>query len=147
VSCFNVRRQGDLVMIAGKQAPDFRVSCPLNPSSVVIVGAGASGAAWVRICCGQRDMADPSRWPGDEEQGPVDRPNLSKDFLAGMELWVWTFSTRSNSANTWRGSELPQMLRTLEQKVTCRFTAASSEEKSWVRESPTLPQGFVSPRS
>src|ERR1700751_5778122 len=36
VSCFNVRRHGDRVMIDGKKAADFRVPCTLNPSSVVI---------------------------------------------------------------------------------------------------------------
>ena len=43
VSCFNIRRQDDVVMIDGKKTPDFRVHCRLNPSSVVIVGAGAAG--------------------------------------------------------------------------------------------------------
>src|ERR1700674_218702 len=45
VASFNVRRRDDMVIIDGKKAADFRVPCPLNPSSVVIVGAGASGAA------------------------------------------------------------------------------------------------------
>ena len=45
VSCFNVLRDGDMVMVGGKKAADFHVPCKLNPSSVVIVGAGAAGAA------------------------------------------------------------------------------------------------------
>src|SRR5204863_7580196 len=43
IACFTLRRHGDLVIITGKQAPEFSVLCPVNPSSVVIVGAGASG--------------------------------------------------------------------------------------------------------
>ena len=31
VSCFNVRRQDEMVTIDGKKAADFRVACPLNP--------------------------------------------------------------------------------------------------------------------
>jgi len=89
VSCFTVQRHGDLVMITGKQTPDFRVSCPLNPSSVVIVGAGASGAACADMLRA-KGYGGPITLAGDEEPGPVDRPNLSKDFLAGTanEDWI-----------------------------------------------------------
>jgi 3-phenylpropionate/trans-cinnamate dioxygenase ferredoxin reductase subunit len=77
-----------VVMIDGKKTPDFRVHCPLNPSSVVIVGAGASGAA-----CAEKLRAKgydgPVTLVGDEEPGPVDRPNLSKDFLAGTATEDW----------------------------------------------------------
>jgi len=89
VSCFNVRHEGDLVMVDGKKAVDFRVPCPLNPSSVVIAGAGASGAA-----CAEKlrakGYAGPITLAGGEEPGPVDRPNLSKDYLAGTapEEWI-----------------------------------------------------------
>jgi NADPH-dependent 2,4-dienoyl-CoA reductase/sulfur reductase-like enzyme/nitrite reductase/ring-hydroxylating ferredoxin subunit len=88
VSCFNVRRQDGVVMIDGKKAPDFRAPCPLNPSSVVIVGAGASGAA----CADKlraKGYAGPVTLAGDEEPGPVDRPNLSKDYLAGTASEDW----------------------------------------------------------
>ena len=88
VSCFNVRRQGDMVMIDGKKAADFRVPCPLNPSSVVIVGAGASGAACADMLRA-KGYAGPITLAGDEEPGPVDRPNLSKDFLAGTAAEDW----------------------------------------------------------
>jgi apoptosis-inducing factor 3 len=88
VSCFTVHRQGDLVRITGKQAPDFRVSCPLNPSSVVIVGAGASGAACADMLRA-KGYGGPVTLAGDEEPGPVDRPNLSKDFLAGTATEDW----------------------------------------------------------
>jgi apoptosis-inducing factor 3 len=89
VSCFTVRRQGDLVTISGRQAQDFRVSCPLNPSAVVIVGAGASGAACADMLRA-KGYGGPVTLVGDEDPGPVDRPNLSKDFLAGSasEDWV-----------------------------------------------------------
>ncbi len=88
LSCFNVRRQHDLVIIDGKKAQDFRVPCPLNPSSVVIVGAGASGAACADMLRA-KGYAGPITLAGDEEPGPVDRPNLSKDFLAGTATEDW----------------------------------------------------------
>ena len=88
VSCFTVHRQGDLVSITGKQTPDFRIACPLNPSSVVIVGAGAAGAGCADMLRA-KGYAGPVALAGDEEPGPVDRPNLSKDFLAGTATEDW----------------------------------------------------------
>src|SRR5882724_13038596 len=89
VSCFNVRRQDGMVMIDGKKPADFRVPCPLNPSSVVIIGAGAAGAACADMLRA-KGYAGAITLAGDEEPGPVDRPNLSKDFLAGtaQEDWI-----------------------------------------------------------
>jgi NADPH-dependent 2,4-dienoyl-CoA reductase/sulfur reductase-like enzyme len=75
-----------MVIIDAKKAAEFRVACPLNPSTVVIVGAGAACADMLRAkgYAGTITLAD------DEEPGPVDRPNLSKDFLAGTapENWI-----------------------------------------------------------
>ncbi len=89
VSCFDVVRHEGMVMIGGKKAPDFRVACKLNPSSIAIVGAGAAGAACADMLRA-KGYAGPVMLAGDEEPGPVDRPNLSKDFLAGTagEDWI-----------------------------------------------------------
>ncbi len=88
VACFNVRHNNGMVGIDGKKAADFRVACPLNPSSVVVVGAGASGAACADMLRA-KGYAGPITLAGDEEPGPVDRPNLSKDFLAGTASEDW----------------------------------------------------------
>jgi NADPH-dependent 2,4-dienoyl-CoA reductase/sulfur reductase-like enzyme/nitrite reductase/ring-hydroxylating ferredoxin subunit len=88
ISCFTVRREGDLVMITGKQVPDFRIACPLNPSAVVIVGGGAAGAACADMLRA-KGYAGSVTIAADEEPGPVDRPNLSKDFLAGTATEDW----------------------------------------------------------
>jgi nitrite reductase/ring-hydroxylating ferredoxin subunit len=89
LSCFKVRHQDGRAMIDGSRTADFRVPCPLNPSSVVIVGAGASGAACADMLRA-KGYAGPVTLAGDEEPGPVDRPNLSKHFLAGTanEDWI-----------------------------------------------------------
>jgi len=89
VSCFNVRRQGSAVAITGKAEADFRVACPQNPSSIVIIGAGAAGSA-----CGDmlrtKGYSGPVTLVADEQPSPIDRPNLSKDYLAGSapEEWI-----------------------------------------------------------
>ena len=89
VSCFNVLHREGMVIIGGKKAANFHVPCSLNPSSVVIVGAGAAGAACADMLRA-KGYAGPVTLAGDEEPGPVDRPNLSKDFLAGTaeEDWI-----------------------------------------------------------
>ncbi len=88
VPSFHVRRHEGMVMVDGKKATDFRAKCPLNPSSVVIVGAGAAGAARAEKLRA-KGYAGPITLAGDEEPGPVDRPTLSKDFLAGTATEDW----------------------------------------------------------
>jgi NADPH-dependent 2,4-dienoyl-CoA reductase/sulfur reductase-like enzyme/nitrite reductase/ring-hydroxylating ferredoxin subunit len=89
LSCFNVRRQGNTVAIAGKMEADFHVPCPQSPSSVVIIGAGAAGAACADMLR-TKGYAGPVTLVADEQPSPVDRPNLSKDYLAGSapEEWI-----------------------------------------------------------
>jgi len=88
VPCFNILHQDGMVRIYGKKAQDFRVTCKLNPSSVVIVGAGAAGAACVDMLRA-KGYAGAVTLAGDEQPGPVDRPNLSKDYLAGTASEDW----------------------------------------------------------
>jgi NADPH-dependent 2,4-dienoyl-CoA reductase/sulfur reductase-like enzyme/nitrite reductase/ring-hydroxylating ferredoxin subunit len=88
VACFDVVRTGDLVQVrAKKDAP--RRKAIAAPASIVIVGAGAAGAACVEML--RKEGYDgPIAMLGAEEPGPVDRPNLSKDYLAGTapEEWI-----------------------------------------------------------
>src|SRR6476646_8712703 len=89
IPCFVVKREGGKVRVEGKRDVDFRVSCPQNPASVVIIGAGAAGAACAEMLR-KKGYGGPLTLVGDEEPGPVDRPNLSKDYLAGTapEDWI-----------------------------------------------------------
>jgi NADPH-dependent 2,4-dienoyl-CoA reductase/sulfur reductase-like enzyme/nitrite reductase/ring-hydroxylating ferredoxin subunit len=89
ITCFNVRRHDGLVTIDGAKATDSRVACPLHPSSVVIIGAGAAGAACADVLR-VKGYTGPITLAGEEDPSPVDRPNLSKDFLAGTapEDWI-----------------------------------------------------------
>ena len=89
VSCYVVQREGSKVK-AGKQCEtDGRVPLRRTPSSVVVIGAGAAGAACVDMLRA-KGYDGPITLVGDEEPGPVDRPNLSKDYLAGNapEEWI-----------------------------------------------------------
>lgn len=85
--CFEVVREGGLVRVGGKRTPAPPEAPPRAPGSVVIIGSGPAGAV----------VADTLRAQGydgpitlvGEEGVPVDRPNLSKDYLAGTAPEEW----------------------------------------------------------
>jgi NADPH-dependent 2,4-dienoyl-CoA reductase/sulfur reductase-like enzyme/nitrite reductase/ring-hydroxylating ferredoxin subunit len=88
-ACYEVARAGELVQVRGKKDAPARAVSPKGPSSVVILGAGAAGAACAEMLR-KRGYAGPITMLGAEDPGPVDRPNLSKDYLAGTapEEWI-----------------------------------------------------------
>src|SRR6266404_1563918 len=87
VSCFMVERKDGKVRVDRKRNVDFQIACPKKPDSVVIIGAGASGASCADMLR-RKGYPGPITLVGDED--PVDRPNLSKDYLAGKapEEWI-----------------------------------------------------------
>ena len=95
VPCWRVERQGSRIVVAEKVerdplAPTYpRVSGNSDLRSVVIIGAGAAGTAaaeMLRRCGFRGDVTILD----DDEGSPYDRPNLSKDYLAGNapEEWI-----------------------------------------------------------
>jgi NADPH-dependent 2,4-dienoyl-CoA reductase/sulfur reductase-like enzyme/nitrite reductase/ring-hydroxylating ferredoxin subunit len=90
---YRVERQGDRVFVREKLPPAPPVPPATvaagEPDSVVIVGAGAAGnAAAQRL---RRDgYSGPITLLGADDSPPYDRPNLSKDYLAGNapEEWI-----------------------------------------------------------
>jgi apoptosis-inducing factor 3 len=89
VSCYTVQREGNKIKVGKKCETGARPQLSRTPSSVVIIGAGAAGAACADMLRAQ-GYEGPITLVGDEEPGPVDRPNLSKDYLAGNapEEWI-----------------------------------------------------------
>jgi NADPH-dependent 2,4-dienoyl-CoA reductase/sulfur reductase-like enzyme/nitrite reductase/ring-hydroxylating ferredoxin subunit len=95
VACWHVERRGEHVIVKQKVerdalAPTFPLSTdrPNDVRRVVIVGAGAAGSAaaeMLRRCgfTGSVTVVD------EEPDSPYDRPNLSKDFLAGSASEEW----------------------------------------------------------
>ena len=94
IPCWQVEQREGKVMVGEKRPVAARSrrpapSKPANPESVVIVGGGAAGeaaASALRYCGYDRPVTILSA----EESLPPDRPNLSKDYLAGTapEAWV-----------------------------------------------------------
>jgi apoptosis-inducing factor 3 len=89
IACFDVvTRDGQIHVLGKRDAATVRLA-DAGPTSVVIVGAGAAGNACAEALRRER-YAGPIALIGAEDTGPVDRPNLSKDYLAGNapEEWI-----------------------------------------------------------
>jgi apoptosis-inducing factor 3 len=97
IACWRVEREGDRVFIREKLAqsgPTPSRPAPASvpsrqlPSSIVIVGGGAAGVAAAEML--RRQGYDgPLLLISADADPPVDRPNLSKDFLAGEAQDDW----------------------------------------------------------
>jgi NADPH-dependent 2,4-dienoyl-CoA reductase/sulfur reductase-like enzyme/nitrite reductase/ring-hydroxylating ferredoxin subunit len=88
IACWQVERRGDVAFVRAKREPS-RASVPaVRPSSVVIVGGGAAGLAAADML--RREGYDgPVTIVSADEAPPADRPNLSKDYLAGTAKEDW----------------------------------------------------------
>jgi apoptosis-inducing factor 3 len=89
VACFDVASESGQIRVVGKRevAPPPQVA---GPASVAIVGAGAAGVACAEALRGEGYRGTITMITA-EGSDPVDRPNLSKDYLAGSapEEWVY----------------------------------------------------------
>lgn len=90
---WRVEREGSRVRVTEKLAPEaYRARTPApagSPGRIVVIGFGAAGAAAVEWLLrqgwgGRIDVVEP------DPDAPYDRPNLSKDYLAGTapEDWI-----------------------------------------------------------
>jgi apoptosis-inducing factor 3 len=93
VACWRVAREHDELFVREKMKPPPSGGVPArpahNPSSVVIVGGGAAGLAAADMLR-REGYAGPVTMVSADSDAPVDRPNLSKDYLAGeaQEDWI-----------------------------------------------------------
>ncbi|MBF5041913.1 Rieske 2Fe-2S domain-containing protein [Aggregicoccus sp. 17bor-14] len=90
LGCYALERDAGRVRVLGRKPAQRPVPAPgPTPESVVIIGAGAAGHAAAETlrregCAGRVVLV------GADESPPYDRPNLSKDYLAGSapEEWI-----------------------------------------------------------
>ncbi len=89
VSCWKIEKRGERIFVTGKIDNKPVRKPAVSPSSVVIVGAGAAGGAAAEML---RRQGYEGRITliGKDPSLPYDRPNLSKDYLAGnaQEEWI-----------------------------------------------------------
>lgn len=98
LACWKVHLRGDRAFVVGEEASSklgplaatsrSRAANVKPPESVVIIGAGAAGSAAVEMLR-RCDYAGPITLIDAEQRSPYDRPNLSKDYLAGSAKESW----------------------------------------------------------
>jgi NADPH-dependent 2,4-dienoyl-CoA reductase/sulfur reductase-like enzyme/nitrite reductase/ring-hydroxylating ferredoxin subunit len=92
ISCWRVERQGDKILVREKAAADAKPA-PLSkagvPESIVILGGGAAGHSAAEMLR-REGYAGSIAMVSADSSVPYDRPNLSKDYLAGNapEEWI-----------------------------------------------------------
>ncbi len=93
IPCWRVERQGNTVFVREKltASPPARTATPSPdpaPQSIVIIGGGAAGLAAADMLRREGYEGPVSIISADQDP-PVDRPNLSKDYLAGEAQDDW----------------------------------------------------------
>ena len=94
IVCWRVERDGDRVIVREKltpapaSAPARAVVSVALPASIVIIGGGAAGLAAADMLR-REAYHGPITMISADPDPPVDRPNLSKDFLAGEAKDDW----------------------------------------------------------
>src|SRR3982751_4118045 len=118
VACYKIEKRGERFFVTGKIDKKTERRPKSSPASIVIIGAGAAGGAAAEML--RREGYDgPVTLIGTDESLPYDRPNLSKDYLAG------------NAPEEWIPLRPPEFYR--EQKIdtftNTSVTAIDSKEK------------------
>jgi NADPH-dependent 2,4-dienoyl-CoA reductase/sulfur reductase-like enzyme/nitrite reductase/ring-hydroxylating ferredoxin subunit len=91
VACWRVEESGGKIFVRGKQAaaPSKPRAGDKAPQSVVIIGGGGAGFACAEMLR-REGYAGAVTMLSHDDAPPCDRPNLSKDYLAGTapEDWI-----------------------------------------------------------
>jgi NADPH-dependent 2,4-dienoyl-CoA reductase/sulfur reductase-like enzyme/nitrite reductase/ring-hydroxylating ferredoxin subunit len=91
LACWNIERRDGRVLVKDKREqpkPRGPKAKPGAPAKIVIIGGGAAGFTAAEMLR-RRDYGGSIVMLSDDDAAPVDRPNLSKDYLAGSAPEDW----------------------------------------------------------
>ena len=90
LDCWKVKVEGDRVFVRGEQVAAEAEAGPVASAlqDVLIIGGGAAGFACAQRLR-ERGFAGRITMLSEDSAPPVDRPNLSKDYLAGSAPAEW----------------------------------------------------------
>jgi NADPH-dependent 2,4-dienoyl-CoA reductase/sulfur reductase-like enzyme/nitrite reductase/ring-hydroxylating ferredoxin subunit len=90
IQCWHVEQIGEKLFVKEKMTPAGAKHVPTtaHPSSAIIVGGGAAGLAAADMLR-RKGYSGPLTMISADADPPCDRPNLSKDFLAGTAPDEW----------------------------------------------------------
>src|SRR5438128_7186080 len=113
VSCWKIEKRGEHFFVTGKIDKNTARQPKSSPASVVIVGAGAAGSAAAEMLR-REGYGGPVTLIGADEFLPYDRPNLSKDYLAGIAPEEWI---PLRSAEFYREQKIDTLIKTSVQAI------------------------------
>jgi NADPH-dependent 2,4-dienoyl-CoA reductase/sulfur reductase-like enzyme/nitrite reductase/ring-hydroxylating ferredoxin subunit len=92
VTCWRIEQRDGTIYVRDKLEPaprPARTGAQAGPESIVVIGGGAAGNAAAEMLR-REGYARPVTVLSADDAGPYDRPNLSKDYLAGNapEEWI-----------------------------------------------------------
>jgi len=131
VACWKVERQGDTITVREKieqpkPRPRGKESAP--PNGIIIVGGGAAGFAAAEMLR-RHGYQNSMTMLSNDEAPPVDRPNLSKDYLAGSAPEDW-LPLRGD--DFYKENNIDLRLKTEVQKIDVRGSAVILNDGSSV---------------
>ncbi|HEY4055403.1 MAG TPA: FAD-dependent oxidoreductase [Kofleriaceae bacterium] len=88
IACWDVALENGTIRVGAKR--DVKAAAVEAPENVVIIGGGAAGVACAEALRSEGHTGAITIVNG-EGSDPVDRPNLSKDYLAGNAPEEWVF--------------------------------------------------------
>src|SRR6516165_1235528 len=115
VACWRVEQHEGTIYVREKLEPARRLARPAadaGPESIVIIGGGAAGNAAAEMLR-REGYAGPVTMLSADDARPYDRPNLSKDYLAGTAPEEW-IPLRPREFYATRGIELKLGTRVVE---------------------------------
>ena len=87
--CWSVERRDGRIFVGARRAATSRAKAPdAAPRRIVVVGGGAAGLA-AAVELRRKNFAGDVVMLSAEASPPIDRPNLSKDYLAGAAPEDW----------------------------------------------------------